>query len=106
MRMTILKTIACACLLSGVLFSGPSLAFQCQSGTVGQGSCSCSGTDDCKDMRHSKMCKDNLNCTQGKCTCTAALVADPGPTTGGDVKGTKVLKGLTGGNAGTLQKAN
>ncbi|ESX82509.1 hypothetical protein X759_05375 [Mesorhizobium sp. LSHC420B00] len=38
-------------------------------------------TADCTDMRHSKMCKGDLNCGSGKCSCTAALVVDPGPKT-------------------------
>ena len=65
--------------------ASPAAAFKCQSGTIGQGTCSCSGTNDCTDMRHSKMCKTDLDCSQGKCSCTAALVADPGPT-GGSIK--------------------
>ncbi len=61
----------------------PALSFKCQSGTIGQGTCTCSGTSDCTDMRHSKMCKSDLDCSQGSCKCTAALVANPG---GGDAK--------------------
>jgi hypothetical protein len=28
-------------------------------------------------MRHSEMCKGDLNCSQGMCTCTAARVITP-----------------------------
>jgi len=40
----------------------------------GKGICSCSGGDNCSDMRKSSACRDNLNCSakDGKsfCTCT------------------------------------
>jgi len=75
---------ACAVLFVAASFSfaaAPAWSFKCSSGTIGQGTCSCTGTTDCTDMRHSKMCKTDMDCSNGKCSCTAALVADPG--TGG-----------------------
>jgi hypothetical protein len=65
--------------LAGVV-SEPAWSFQCDPGKAGKGTCSCSGTSDCNDMRHSMMCGGSLNCGNGKCTCTAALTADPGGT--------------------------
>jgi hypothetical protein len=67
--------------------TAPALAFKCGSGAGG--ACSCQGRADCKDMRRSEMCKGDLTCGTGKCTCTAALVADPGVGGGatGGVKG-------------------
>src|SRR5262245_5237698 len=52
-------------------------SFKCQSGEAGQGSCSCKGTADCTDMRHSKMCSGDLECSKGACICTAARVKAP-----------------------------
>ncbi len=75
-------------------------SFKCQSGTIGQGNCNCSGTADCKDMRHSKMCKSDLNCSQGKCTCTAARVVNPNPA--GNPVGPK-FQGGTIQSGGVLQ---
>jgi hypothetical protein len=64
------------------LMASPASAFKCESGSgtiFGPAECSCSGTADCKDMRKSKMCKGDLDCKQGKCSCTAALTpADDG----------------------------
>ena len=34
-------------------------------------------------MRRSEMCAGDLTCKEGKCSCTAALVADPTAGTGG-----------------------
>jgi hypothetical protein len=65
------------------LASAPALAFNCGSGAGG--SCACKGRADCKDMRRSEMCKSDLTCGKGKCTCTAALVEDP--DAGGEVTG-------------------
>lgn len=63
-------------------FSAPSYAFKCESGSgtiFSPAECSCKGTNDCKDMRKSKMCKGDLDCKKGTCTCTAALMpADDG----------------------------
>jgi hypothetical protein len=76
--------------LMGMAVADSASAFSCQSGRPGSNStCSCSGRDDCKDMRHSEMCKGDLTCGQGKCSCAAALVADTGDT-GGTVVGPKV----------------
>ena len=58
-----------------VTLASPAFAFKCGSGAGG--SCACQGRVDCKDMRRSEMCKGDLTCGKGKCTCTAALVADP-----------------------------
>ena len=74
--------------------SAPALAFKCGSGAGG--SCACKGRVDCKDMRRSEMCKGDLTCGKGKCTCTAALTEDPdagGEATGGvkDTLGKKPL---------------
>lgn len=77
------------------------LSFSCQSGTIGQGSCSCSGSSDCTDMRHSKMCKTDLNCSQGKCSCTAAIVAGGD---GGGTKGVKTLKAPKANITNTLKQ--
>jgi hypothetical protein len=52
-------------------------------------------------MRHSKMCKTDLDCSQGKCSCTAALVADPG-TSG--TNGVKVKKIPNAATTGVLKK--
>ncbi|MER8403663.1 hypothetical protein [Mesorhizobium sp. M0185] len=81
MRKLISTTLFAISLAVAGLAADPAWSFKCQSGTIGQGSCSCSGTADCTDMRHSKMCKGDLNCGSGKCSCTAALVVDPGPKT-------------------------
>jgi hypothetical protein len=72
--------------------SSSALAFKCGSGAGG--SCACQGRADCKDMRRSELCKGDLTCGKGKCTCTAALVADPGggETNGGVKGGGAVLK--------------
>ena len=64
------------------LASAPALAFKCGSGAGA--SCACKGRTDCKDMRRSEMCKGDLTCGTGKCTCTAALVKDP--DAGGEIK--------------------
>ena len=62
--------------------SAPALAFKCGSGAGA--SCACKGRTDCKDMRRSEMCKGDLTCGNGKCSCKAALMrADEG----GDGKG-------------------
>jgi len=74
-RYTLAAILAVFLLLST---SERAFSFKCQSGTVGQGSCSCSGSNDCTDMRHSKMCSSDLNCSQGACTCTATRVVAPG----------------------------
>jgi hypothetical protein len=82
-----------------VLLSSPASAFKCESeGTIfSPAGCTCKGTDDCKDMRKSKMCKGDLDCKQGKCTCTAAFTpADDGgeikkKVTGGVLKKTQPL---------------
>ncbi|MER8556045.1 hypothetical protein NKH37_28480 [Mesorhizobium sp. M1217] len=81
MRKLISTTLFVLSLAVAGVAADPAWSFKCQSGTIGQGSCSCSGTADCTDMRHSKMCKGDLNCGSGKCSCTAALVVDPGPKT-------------------------
>jgi hypothetical protein len=73
-----------------VLALTPASAFQCGSGAGA--SCSCQGRVDCKDMRRSEMCKGNLNCGNGKCTCTAALVVDSGGGGKGGIKG-QILDG-------------
>jgi hypothetical protein len=52
-------------------------------------------------MRHSKMCKTDLNCSQGKCSCTAALVSDPGTGGTGGVKVKKIPNAAT---TGVLKK--
>jgi hypothetical protein len=77
-----------------IALAAPAAAFKCGSGAGG--SCACQGRVDCKDMRRSEMCKGDLTCGKGKCTCTAALVEDPdagGEATGGvkDVLGAKPL---------------
>ena len=71
--------------------AAPASAFKCGSGQAA--SCACKGRVDCKDMRRSEMCKGDLTCGNGKCTCTAALVADPGAG-GGTTRGVRgnVLK--------------
>jgi hypothetical protein len=59
----------------------PASAFKCESeGTIfSPAGCSCKGTEDCKDMRKSKLCKGDLDCKKGSCTCTAAFTpADDG----------------------------
>ena len=86
----ILLTLAAMAALSAL--ATPALAFKCGSGAGG--SCACKGRVDCKDMRHSELCKGDLTCGKGKCTCTAALTEDPdagGEATGGvkDVLGKK-----------------
>jgi hypothetical protein len=63
--------------------AAPASAFKCGSGAGG--SCACQGRVDCKDMRRSELCKGDLTCGKGKCTCTAALVEDP--DAGGEVTG-------------------
>ena len=77
-----------------IALAAPASAFKCGSGAGG--SCACQGRVDCKDMRRSELCKGDLTCGKGKCTCTAALAADPdagGKATGGikDVLGSKPL---------------
>ncbi len=67
-------------------------SFKCDTGKPGKGTCSCSGTADCKDMRHSLMCKSALDCSQGKCTCVAAIVVNPNP--GGTPVGPKIQGGM------------
>jgi hypothetical protein len=80
--------------------TAPALAFKCGSGRPGSGAqCSCAGRDDCKDMRHSEMCKGDLSCGKGKCSCTAALVEDP--DAGGEATG-----GVKGKIGGGVLKAN
>lgn len=66
------------------LTASPAMAFQCGSGAGA--SCACQGRVDCKDMRRSEMCKGTLTCGNGKCTCTAAIVVNPGGGKGG-IKG-------------------
>jgi hypothetical protein len=66
-----------------VALASPALAFKCGSGAGG--SCACQGRVDCKDMRKSELCKGDLTCGKGKCTCTAALIEDP--DAGGEVQG-------------------
>jgi hypothetical protein len=63
--------------------ASPALAFKCGSGAGG--SCACQGRVDCKDMRKSELCKGDLTCGKGKCTCAAALIEDP--DAGGEVQG-------------------
>jgi hypothetical protein len=66
-------------LLLVLTWSSPGWSFGCDSGKAGKGSCSCNGTSDCTDMRHSGMCGGTLSCSQGKCGCTAAIVVkNPG----------------------------
>ena len=77
------------------LLAAPAQAFKCESGTgtiFSPAECNCKGTADCKDMRKSKMCKGNLDCKKGVCTCTAAALmpADDG----GEIKGRKARKNL------------
>ena len=55
-----------------VTLASPAFAFKCGSGAGG--SCACKGSVDCKDMRQSEMCKGDLTCGKGECTCTAALM--------------------------------
>lgn len=81
MRMIAVVFAASSAMALLILATDPALSFKCQSGTVGQGSCTCSGTSDCTDMRHSKMCKSDLDCSQGSCKCTAAIVVNPGGDT-------------------------
>jgi hypothetical protein len=74
--------------------------FSCPSGKPGQGSCTCQGTADCNDMRHSEMCKGDLTCSQGSCSCTAARAATTGPQQGGsDPAGKKGLNPVDVGGA-------
>jgi hypothetical protein len=58
----------------------PALSFTCGSGS-GQ-HCSCEGTSDCNDMRHSNLCGSSLNCVSGAhgpvCTCVSVRENDPG----------------------------
>jgi hypothetical protein len=77
--------------------AAPASAFKCGSGAGG--SCACQGRVDCKDMRRSEMCKGDLTCGNGKCTCTAALTKDPGA--GGGATG-----GVKGKIGGGVLKAN
>jgi hypothetical protein len=84
----ILLTLVTMAALGAV--SAPALAFKCGSGAGG--SCACQGRVDCKDMRRSEMCKGDLTCGKGKCTCTAALL-----TPADDVaEGKGRLKGVLG----------
>jgi hypothetical protein len=80
------QTVLIFCLLSA-----PAQAFKCASGPgtiFSPAECNCKGTADCKDMRKSKLCKGDLNCKKGICTCTAALMpADDG----GEIKRRKDL---------------
>lgn len=77
----------------------PARAFKCESeGTIfSSAGCICKGTEDCKDMRKSKLCKGDLDCKKGSCTCTAAFTpADDGGeikkrVTGGVLKNTQPL---------------
>jgi hypothetical protein len=80
-----------------VALVSPALAFKCGSGAGG--SCACQGRVDCKDMRKSELCKGDLTCGKGKCTCAAALTEDP--DAGGEVTG-----GLKGKIGGGVLKAN
>jgi hypothetical protein len=66
-----------------VALAAPANAFKCGSGAGA--SCACQGRVDCKDMRKSEMCKGDLTCGTGKCTCIAALTEDP--DAGGEVQG-------------------
>lgn len=105
--MTTLSKVSAVLALLAVCNFAPASAwsFSCQSGRPGSNAtCSCSGRTDCQDMRRSEMCGGDLTCKEGKCTCTAALVADPGPSTGpGGVRPKFTApKGATG---NTLQKA-
>jgi uncharacterized membrane protein len=62
--------------------TAPAAAFKCESGSgtiFSPAECSCKGTEDCKDMRKSKLCKGDLDCKTGSCSCTAAFTpADDG----------------------------
>lgn len=82
-----LLAILVATLVVTAVTSAPAFAFQCGSGAGA--SCSCQGRADCKDMRRSEMCKGNLDCGNGKCSCTAARIVDTGGSGGGkgSVKG-------------------
>jgi hypothetical protein len=79
--------------------TAPASAFKCESeGTIfSPAGCTCKGTEDCKDMRKSKLCKDDLDCKKGSCSCTAAFTpADDGGeikkrVTGGVLKNTQDL---------------
>jgi hypothetical protein len=62
-------------------WSSPGWAYKCDPGGPGKGQCYCQGTSDCQEMKNSGMCGGYLNCSQGKCTCTAAR---NNPPTGGD----------------------
>jgi hypothetical protein len=87
-----------AAVIAAVL-SSPAAAFKCESeGTIfSPAGCTCKGTDDCKDMRKSKLCKGDLDCKKGSCSCTAAFTpADDGgeikkKVTGGVLKNTQPL---------------
>ena len=90
--------LAQSALIAAILIS-PAAAFKCESeGTIfSPAGCSCKGTEDCKDMRKSKLCKDDLDCKKGSCSCTAAFTpADDGgeikkKVTGGVFKNTEPL---------------
>jgi hypothetical protein len=58
-------------------WSNPGWAYRCDSGGPGKGQCSCQGTQDCQEMKNSGMCGSYLDCSQGKCTCTAARENSP-----------------------------
>jgi hypothetical protein len=94
MEITMRRLAPLLCTAFAILvLAAPASAFKCSSGAGG--SCACQGRADCKDMRRSEMCKGDLTCGKGKCSCTAALVADPG-VGGGAIGGAKGMlnKGL------------
>jgi hypothetical protein len=86
-------------ILAAIAAATPATAFKCESeGTIfSPAGCTCKGTEDCKDMRKSKLCKGDLDCKKGSCSCTAALTpADDGGeikkrVTGGVLKNTQPL---------------
>lgn len=82
------RIVLFAATASMLLIAGPqpALSFSCGNGPAKP--CSCEGTADCNDMRHSNLCGTALNCVSGAhgpvCTCLSARVQDPnGGTTGG-----------------------
>lgn len=62
----------------------PGWSYRCDSGGPGKGTCYCQGTSDCQEMKNSGMCGSSLDCSQGKCTCTGALIKDPNGGSSGD----------------------
>jgi hypothetical protein len=69
----------------------PALSFACGNGP-GK-ACSCEGTADCNDMRHSNLCGTALTCVSGShgpvCTC---MSAHEDPPSGGDTGNTGVRR--------------